>query len=237
MNITGVNLLGHGSKIVSVMFGSQNVDIINVTKSLVIVRIIMYNNIAEVPVNIIIIADTFARVSSVPNVWRYLVEGKVTSVTPRKGQTGTFVTISGTNLFAGGKNITSLYLDGILTTVLNFTNSSVYLRIGVNTQRRTGFVPGEIYLVVDTGAIVTAVSGVTFFFHELGMITGFFPVVGREGTFVTITGINLTAYGNKIVHATIAGVNVLQDSIYFNSSDPTKLMVRAGPSNSTIRKW
>ena len=218
----------------SVMFGSQSVDIINVTESFVIVRITMYNNRAEVPVNITIIVDTFARVSSAPNIWLYLVEGKVTSTTPSLGQTGTFVTITGTNLLAGGKNITSLYLDGILATVLNFTNSSVYLRIGINTQRRIGYAPGEIYLVVDTGAIVTAVSGVTFFFHELGMITGFFPLVGREGTFVTITGINLTAYGNKIVHVTISGVDVLQDSIYFNDSDTTTLMVRAGPYNSTI---
>ena len=234
MNISGVNLFGHGNKIMSVMFGSQQVDIINGTNSFVIVRITSYNNTAEVAVNVTIIANTFASVSSAPSIWQYLVEGKVISVTPRQGQSGTFVMISGANLLAGGKNITSVYLDGISATVLNFTNSSVYLRMGTNTQRRTGFIPGEVYLVIDTGAIVTAVPGVTFIFHELGIITGFFPLVGREGTFVTITGINLTAYGSKIIHATIAGIDVLQNSIYFNSSDPTKLLVRAGPSNTTI---
>ena len=233
MNISGVNLFGHGSKIMSVMFGPQQVDIINGTNSFVIVRIASYNNIAEVAVNVTIIADTFASVSSPPNFWYYLVEGKVTSVTPPQGQSGTFVTISGTNLLGGGKNITSVYLDGISATVLNFTNSSVYLRMGINAQHRTGFVPGEVYLVTDTGAIVTADSGVTFFFHELGIITGFSPLVGREGTFITITGINLTAYGNKIIHVTIGGIDVLQNSIDFNSSDPTKLFVRAGPSNTT----
>ena len=234
VNVSGVNLFGHGNKIMSVMFGPQQVDIINATNSFVIVRITSYNNTAEVAVNVTIISDTFASVSSAPNIWRYLVEGKVTFVTPSQGQSGTFVNISGTNLLAGGKNITSTYLDGIPATILNFTNSSVYVRLGINAQQRTDFVPGEIYLIIDTGAIVSAVPGISFFFHELGIITGFSPLVGREGTLVTITGINLTAYGNKIMHVTIAGIDVLQNSIYFNSSDPTKLLVRAGPSNTTI---
>ena len=234
VNISGVNLFGHGSKIMSVMFGHQQADIIDGTNSFVMVRITSYNNTAEIAVNVTIIADTFASVSSAPNVWHYLVEGKVTSVMPPQGQSGTFVTISGTNLLAGGKNITTAYLDGISATILNFTNSSVYLRVGIDAECRTDYVPGEVYLVIDTGAIVTAVPGVSFFFHELGVITEFSPQVGREGTFITITGINLTAYGDKIIHVTIAGIDVLQNSIYFNSSDPTRVLVRAGPSNTTV---
>jgi len=218
----------------SVMFGHQQVDVINATNSFIVVRITSYNNTAGETVNVTIIADTFATISSAPNIWHYLVEGNVNSVMPTQGQAGTFVTINGTNLLAGGKKITSAYLDGIAAAVLSYNNNSVYLRIGINVQRRAGFVPGEIHLVIDTGAIVTAAPGITFVFNELGIITGFSPLVGREGTFVSITGINLTAYGNKIAHVTIAGIVVPQNSIYFNSSDPTKLLVRAGPSNSTI---
>ena len=220
--------------VVSVKFGPQQVDIINVTDSVIIVRIPSYNNTAEVAVNVTITADTLATVSSATSGWRYLVEGKVTSVTPPQGQAGTFVIINGTNLLAGGRNITSVYLDGILANVINFTNRSIYLRIGTDVQRRANFVPGEIHLTIDTGAIVTAAPGVRFLYDELGVITGFSPLVGREGTFVTITGINLTAYGNKIAQVTIAGIDVLQNSIQYNGSDPTKVVVRAGPSNTTI---
>ena len=218
------------------MFGPQQVDIIDVTNSIIIVRIpiVSYNNTAEVAVSVTITADTFATVSSAPSAWLYLVEGKVTSVTPSQGQAGTFVIINGTNLLAGGRNITSAYLDGISANVVNYTNRSIYLRIGTDVQRRANFVPGEIHLTIDTGAIVTAAAGVRFLYHELGVITGFSPLVGREGTFVTITGINFTAYGNKIVHVTIAGIDMLQNSIQYNNSDPTKLVVRAGPSNTTI---
>ena len=184
--------------------------------------------------NVTITANTFATVSSAANIWHYLVEGKVTSVSPPQGQAGTFVIINGTNLLAGGRNITSVYLDGISANVLNFTNNSVYLRIGTDVQRRANFVPGEIHLIIDTGAIVTAAPNIMFLYHELGVITAFSPQVGREGTFVTITGVNLTAYGNKIVHVTIAGIDVIQHSIHYNGSDSTELVVRTGPSNTII---
>ena len=227
-------MLAHGRTILSVTFGTQQVDVINVTNSVIIVRIVSYNNTAEVAVNVTITANTFATVSSAANIWHYLVEGKVTSVSPPQGQAGTFVIINGTNLLAGGRNITSVYLDGISANILNFTNNSVYLRIGTDVQRRANFVPGEIHLIIDTGAIVTAAPNIMFLYHELGVITAFSPQVGREGTFVTITGVNLTAYGNKIVHVTIAGIDVIQHSIHYNGSDSTELVVRTGPSNTII---
>ena len=67
-----------------------------------------------------------------------------------------------------------------------------------------------------------------FLNHKPGLITGLFSEVAsyivNENTFVTITGTNFTAYGNKIAQVTIAGIDVLQNSnsVYIaNGSGPT----------------
>lgn len=227
VNIIGVNLLGYGSDVISVMFGAQAVEVMDVSNSSILVRINASRNNANVEsVGVTIVSDTSAIISSAPNAWSFLVEGRVRSVTPSEGQIGTFVTLRGTNLLGNGSNITSVYLDGILTSVLNFTNTEVRVRINVNDSRRMGYVPGEVRLMADTGAIILA--DVSFSFRESGLITGFFPRIGREGTYITITGINLHAFGGDIIGATVAGIPVMPNSIQFNSSDPNTIIVRAG---------
>ena len=71
-----------------------------------------------------------------------------------------------------------------------------------------------------------------FLNHKPGLITGLFSKVAsyvvNESTFVTITGANFTAYGNKIAQVTIAGIDVLQNSIQYNI---------ANGSGPTISLW
>ena len=236
MNISGVNLLGYGSNVTSVMFGAQPVSVINVSNSIIFVRInSSRNNTAMEPVNVTIISDTSAIVSSAPDAWSFIIEGQVTSVTPREGQSGTTVTLRGTNLVGNGTSITSVYLDGVLADVQpNFNNTIVRVRISTNVEQRMGFTSGEVRILANTGAIVTAAPNVNFTVRVAGMITGFSPRIGREGTYITITGMNLHAFGGEIINTTIAGIPVMPNSIQFNSSNPNTVTVRAGPSNMVI---
>ena len=234
VNISGENLLGYGSDVMSVMFGGQPVNVINTSNSTIFIRINdSRGNNNEEPVNVTIVSDTFAIVSSAPNAWSFVVQGRVTTVTPTEGQSGTFVTLTGTGLLGNGVNITSVYLDGVLANVVdNPSDSEVRVRISTNNQRRMGFQPGEVRIITNTGAIVTAAEGITFNVRESGVITGFSPRIGREGTYITITGINLHGFGGDIVNSTVAGIPVMPNSIQFDISNTSIVIVRAGPSRT-----
>ena len=236
VNISGRNLLGYGNNVTSVMFGGQPVNVINASNTTIFIRInASRNNNNEESVNVTIVSDTFAIVSSDPAAWSFVVEGRVTSVTPSEGQSGTFVTLTGTNLLGNGDNITSVYLDGIPANVVGSpSNTEVRVRISTNNQRRIGSQPGEVRIMANTGAIVTAAPNVMFTVRESGVITGFSPRIGREGTYITITGINLHAFGGEITNAMVAGISVMANSIQFDSSNPSIVTVRAGPSSSAI---
>ena len=236
VNISGRNLLGYGNNVTSVMFGGQPVNVINVSNTTIFVRInASRNNVNEEFVNVTIVSDTFAIVSSDPAAWSFVVEGRVTGVNPSEGQSGTFVTLTGINLLGNGDNITSVYLDGLLANVIGSpSNTEVRVRISTNNLPRTGFLPGEVRIMANTGAIVTAAPNVNFTVRESGVITGFSPRIGREGTYITITGINLHAFGGEIINATVAGIPVMPNTIQFNSNNPSTAVVRAGPSGSAI---
>ena len=234
VNISGVNLLGYGNNVTSVMFGGQPVNVINASNSTIFVRInASRNNVDKEFVNVTIMSDTFAIVPSSPDAWSFVVEGRVTSVTPSKGQSGTFVTLTGTNLLGNGDNITSVYLDRILANVIGTpSNTEVRVRISTNNQQRTGFLTGEVRIMANTGAIVTAAPNVIFTVRESGVITGFSPHIGREGTYINIIGINLHAFGGEIINATVVDIPVMPNSIQFDSSNPSMVIVRAGPSST-----
>ena len=234
VNISGENLLGYGSDVTSVMFGGQPVSVINASNSTIFIRInASRENTNEEPVNVTIVSDTFAIVTSAPNAWRFVVEGRVTRVTPTEGQSGTFVNLAGTGLLGNGVNIISVYLDGVLANVVDSpSNTEVRVRISTNNQRRMGFASGEVRIIANTGAIVTAAPGITFNVREPGVITGFSPRIGREGTYITITGINLHGFGGDIVNATVAGISVMPNSIQFDISNTSIVVVRAGPSST-----
>jgi len=233
VNITGINLLGYGMEVSEIRFGSQSVDVLNASDTSIFVRVTEHGNHSVEPVNVTVISDTFAIVSSSPLTWSFLVQGVVIAVDPTQGQAGTIVNITGLSLLGGGTSIVSVYLDGVATNVMNFSNTSIVVSISDDITQRPGTVPGEILIEANTGAMVTAPPNVNFTINEAGLVTGFSPRTGREGTYVNITGINLLAFGNEITRVTIADIDVPLNSIEFDTSNPNMVRVRAGQFNST----
>ena len=154
------------------------------------------------PASIRMVADTSAIVESNGSVWTYLVEGQVSNVEPDEGQIGTRVVVSGTNLLGGGNNISEIFLDGVQGRVENASSTSITVVMDAIETQRTGFYLGQVYIMADTGAVVT---GGQYRHREAGVITSFSPQQGRQGTRIVLTGTNLLGYGEDIVGVDIAG--------------------------------
>ena len=115
VNITGNNLFGYANNITSVTLGSvaATVDYSQATNTSIVVRASAMNNTMATSVPVTIVANTNAVVMSNTNIWTYLVQGNIDTVSPGEGQEGTRIEISGTNLLGGGTSVERIFLDGV----------------------------------------------------------------------------------------------------------------------------
>lgn len=113
------------------------------------------------------------------------------------------LSIPGESLLGGGELLSTILLDGVVPTGGDVvTDTTITVTMGdISTQEDTA--RGQVFIQSNTGAMVT---GGVYTHQPSGQITAFTPQVGREGTLVTITGINLRGYGNEVVSVEIAGV-------------------------------
>ena len=169
---------------------------------------------------ITIVADTSAIVQSNGSVWTYLVEGQVTNIMPPEGQEGTRVTITGTNLLGGGSNVSEIFLDGVQGRVDSASSTRATVVMGGIETRRRDFYAGQVYIMADTGAVVT---GGQYQHRVSGVITNFSPRQGRQGTRIVLTGTNLLGYGNRITSVEVAGATGMVER-FAN----TEVTIRAG---------
>ena len=131
---------------------------------------------------------------------------------------------TGTNLLGGGSSVASILLDGVSARVMEATPTSIMVAMDDSTER-IEFYRRTVYIEADTGAVVV---GGAYSHRESGVITGISPTMGREGTRITITGTNLSGYGNEVTEVIIAGVRgkiVEQESM-------SLVVVRAGAAAS-----
>lgn len=217
VTLNGTNLLGHGGNITSVFFGdvAGTIDYSEVNDTVVRVRVQANDNTATEATLVRIIADTSAIVSSAdPSIWTFLVEGEVVTNRPQQGQVGTEIVITGTNLLGGGEAISQILLDGVGGTVTNASDSSITITMDdLLTQQQPAFFPGEVYIVSDTGAMVT---GGGYVHRASGTITSFSPTRGRKGTTITITGEDVLGFGTTLLGVEIDGVSC--PVVSFNNS-------------------
>jgi hypothetical protein len=204
VSISGSNLFGHATSINSITFGGVEADIdsTNSNNSVIRVRVQPNDVTVDTPVRVVITAGTMARVSTSGEDWTYLVPGAVSGVEPDTGQTGTVVTITGTNLLGGGRSVQSILLDGVSATVTEATPTSITVSMD-DLSQQIEFYRGTVHIVANTGAVVV---GGAYNHRESGEITNFVPTMGQEGTRITITGTNLPGYGARVTEVMIAGV-------------------------------
>lgn len=205
VTIVGTNLFGHGGNITSVMFGDVPavIDYSLSNNTRIEVRVQANDNTVDTAVPIRIVADTSALVVSSSPIWTFLVQGEISSNQPLQGQVGTVIVITGTNLLGGGNLITEIFLDGVSASITSSSSTSVTVVMGDLLTQRAGFFSGEVYIMSDTGAVV---SGGTYTHQASGTITSFSPTQGRRGTIITIQGSNVLGFGTAISGVQIAGV-------------------------------
>ena len=167
------------------------------------VRVQGNNNSNPMNVSITIISSSSAIVTSLEPIWTFLVEGQIALNEPQVGQAGTRIEISGTNLLGGGNTISEIFLDGVSGSVVNISTTRIVIVMDDVQTQRNNFFPREIYIMSDTGAIV---SGGTYVHRSAGVITSFSPTRGRRGTVITIAGMDLLGFGTNITDVIIAGV-------------------------------
>ena len=227
VTINGTNLFGYGSNITQVKLGDAHAEILyeQTDNSSILVRATRLNVSENTPVDITIIADTNAMVASSGQPFSYLKEGEITNVFPNIGQIGTIVNITGINLLGGGSKIKKIYIDGIKPdSIANVSASTIIVVLGNHELRDPDNYPGEIYIESTTGTIVT---GGQFTQMAPGNITSVVPTKGRLGTEITLTGYNLTGFGNSIETVFVGEYAVITDTQYMTTLGDTKIVIEA----------
>ncbi len=141
----------------------------------------------------------------------------ITSFTPTSGSQGTTVTITGTNL----SGATSVSFNGVTTTTI-VNNTATSLTVQVPTGATTG------YLSVTTAAGTSAPSADPFTVVPPPVISSFTPTSGPQGSYVTITGTNLT--GTTVVRFNGTPSSVITN----NTATSLSVQVPAGATTGLI---
>ncbi len=109
--------------------------------------------------------------------WQYEEVGVIDSAFPDFGQSGTVISITGSNLLAYGNSLTHATIDGINATILDGATNSL-VQLVVPDSNTIGFV--DVILYSDTGASVRGLD--TFEYRGRGVIMSVQPNQGQGGT-------------------------------------------------------
>ena len=227
VTITGVGLLFGGISVNNIMFGNISAIVNSATNNEIIVSAGEFPSQTDFR-NIVYRVNTEAELT-IPDSWRYIVPGEITSVSPRVGGPGTIATIRGTNLFGGGTRAMEVLLNNIpAQRIIN--NFDTFIQVVAGSTTRGNFSAEDVVIMSDTGATTSLVSS-TSYETSPGKITMVEPTVGQIGTKVRIEGMALHTSGGDFQ---ICLANVLANFISESSderdrgSDIGIYVVRAG---------
>ena len=189
VTISGTGLLGGGTGVTSVSLnGVAATAIVSANQTDIVVvagaRASAGTGDVEVVAN-----DGTQLVSS--NAFAYLARGAVTTVAPVRGQLGTVVTITGTNLLQGASAVTAVQLAGVEVESVISANDTI---IVVVADAATAATEDVVSIVADTGASVASTGNFTY--DVPSAITAVSPASGQAGTRVTVQGTNLFGASN-----------------------------------------
>jgi hypothetical protein len=192
--ITGSNLLGGGSSVARVTFGSADATVGEHNDTHVYVAAGAASAGAG---DVVVYADTGATMIF-DDGFTYLTESNITDIDPSNGQINTAVTISGTNLLGGGASVASVTFGDDAGVVASGNNDKVVVAA---PNVAAGVV--DVVITADSGATTTRGGG--FVFQEAGSIDAIAPATGQIGTVVTISGSALRGYGGEVATVELAG--------------------------------
>jgi hypothetical protein len=156
--------------------------------------------------------------------WSYSV---IDSISPNTGQQGTLVTITGTNLLAGGEGIASVELAGVETLEVKSASQTSVL-CAVTQLDVTDDLFGSVVLFVNNSdQVVTSEDGQGFTYKQQGVIGSVSPDQGQGGTVLTVSGERLLAHGTSVADVTLSGISVSA----ILSQDNSAIVVRAADSS------
>lgn len=170
-----------------------------------------------------IVADSGAIVS-LNDSWTYITEGRIDSVVPAAGQSGSRVTIDGVGLFGGGSGVAFVSFAGVAAFVVSATDTRAVVQvldpiINGTTLSAPDDLVGDVVITSDTGVFLRVVDG--WVYSSVGSVV---PASGQRGTIVTIRGTALFAGGTTVSSVELGGVPVL--SVAANSSDEIVVVAR-----------
>ena len=195
--ITGTNLLGGASSIISVSLAGVDATVMAYTNSGV--SVVAGAGSAGSPGAVIMVANSGAIIQLGSQLWTYTAASNISSVLPSIGQVGTVVTISGSNLRGQGTSVASVTLAGDTAIILSEDNSQI---IVVAASHPLALV-GNVVVTSNTGATDTLVNG--WQYGAEGSIIAVAPTSGHIGTYVTISMLFLRGHGTSVVSVTLCG--------------------------------
>ena len=227
--VTGTNLLGGGQSISEVTLNGVPAAVVQSTITNTTLTVVAGEGMPSPTAGAVeIISDTGSIVSE-PNSWTYEELGTITNVSPLIGQQGVVVSLTGTSLVGSAKSIEQCFIANVEAVVSAFSDSSVDCIAGYSSVA----VSGPVRIVADTGP--TIISNQTFDYYET-YISEIEPVSGKNGTYVTIKGLNLT--GPADTGSTISAVYFGNFSVFSTEvidKDTLLVRVRGYSQNTTDR--
>ena len=227
VTITGVGFQAGGVNVSSVYLAGVQTTVETQTDTQITVRISeeLDSSSAAITGPVVIQSSEGATFTSVEE-FTY-VQLRVDSVSPRTGQRGTNVIITGVGILAGGNTITtnSFLLGDIQATVQNATDSEVTVVAGALPAMTN---VTNITYTLDTGAMVTIPN--SWQYIAPGEVTGITPAEGNLGTIVTITGRRLFAGGSRADALFLNGVQALEILV----NDEEVVQVISGGSSQSL---
>lgn len=223
VTLYGQNLLQGAVNVTQVQFGNvtNNVVSFNATHVVVDVR---DGGVPGTKGDIVISTETGAFVN-LTDGWTFALLASIASVTPSVGHFGTIVNITGVNLPAGGRFITTAFLAGIEVDSVIVSDESDFVVVVAGAS--TGPISeGDVVVQADNGALTTLRNA--FSYVAPGNITNVTPSSGQYGTLVRIEGTNLLGGGNELSRATLK----YEDAHDIVSASNTEVVLVAAPSQA-----
>ena len=222
--IIGRRLRGGGSEIVSASIAGTPATILNESDDTI--QLIANANEASQTSSVIgeisLVSNTGAEVIRL-DAWSYVQRGVVHSLSPSFGQYGTYVSITGERLTAGGDSIAQVLLDDVPSLTVESSNDTLVIFRAGQLLNDSSLNATAVTLISNYGGNLTQMS-VSWRYVDASEIVSISPVNGTGVSIVNITGSYLLGGGSSIVSVILAGINVRE---IFNSSD-SHVIVEAG---------